>query len=405
MITASEAIDSIVQSSKELPKERVALVNSHGRVLADDIFSDDDIPSFDNSSMDGYAVRAMDTASASDIIPVVLKVIGEHFAGSESLAVVEPMSCVRTMTGAPIPRNSDAVIQHEYVEERNGTIILRRPVEAKTNLRPKGEDVRKGEKVFSKGCRIMSAELGVLASLGCATVGVFAKPQVAILTTGNELLHVSEKAHGNKIRNSNAYSLAGLVHENGGTAIDLGVARDDPRELVEKIQDGLKCDVLITSGGVSAGKHDFVLEALKTVGVELKFWKVNIKPGMPLAFGISDRSGKRTHVFCLPGNPVSTMVTFLQFVKPCIRTMMAMSRESESLRLRAFLMHPIEKKDGKRHYQRGIVEQKNGKLQVQSTGNQSSAALSSMAKANCLIILPEEQSLFNSGEEVDIELV
>ncbi|HEY6951480.1 MAG TPA: molybdopterin molybdotransferase MoeA, partial [Bacteroidota bacterium] len=203
--------------------------------------------------------------------------------------------------------------------------------------------------------------------------------------------------------NSNAYSLRALAIEHACEPVDLGVAKDDEKELLEKIQSGLHYDILVTSGGVSAGKYDYVLAAMKKAGVDLKFWKVNIKPGMPLAFGIFVRNGFNVPVFCLPGNPVSTVVTFLEFVRPCLETMMSISGKDTRLHLRATLEHSLKKTDGKRHYHRGILENRNGRLVVRSTGNQSSGVLSSMVKANCLIILREDQSSFDAGNEVDVE--
>jgi molybdopterin molybdotransferase len=405
MISADEARNIILQNTAEIASERISLLDAYGRVLAEDVRSNDDIPPFDNSSMDGFAVFATDTVDATTEIPVRLTIQREIAAGDRSGPALQQRNAIRILTGAPLPEGADAVIPLENVVERDGSIIVREPVAAGQSTRKRGEDVRKEEAVALRGTRMSAAYCGVLASIGRTHVQVFKKPTMAILTTGNELVPVDEHLSDGKIRNSNVYSLQALARENNCVPVDLGVSKDERQELLDKVRNGLNHDLLVTSGGVSAGKYDYVLDAMKAAGVDLKFWKVNIKPGMPMAFGIYARGQRKIPVFCLPGNPVSTVVTFLQFVRPSLYRMTSVSSDQRIRRLFATLEHDIKKSDGKRHYHRGIIQSNGGKLSVRSTGNQSSGVLSSLTKADCLIILGEEKSTFCAGDEVEIEML
>jgi molybdopterin molybdotransferase len=405
MISAEEARSIILGAAPKVRVETVPLLKAHHRILAADIHSKDDIPPFKNSSMDGFALRSSETLSSSPKQIVELKILGEVAAGDVSANTLQPMHAIRILTGAALPIGADAVVPLEQVEERNGVIRLTAQVAPGSCTREKGEDMKIGDRVLLRGTRIEAPHLGVLASIGCTYVEVFRNPTVAILTTGNELLSVAENLRDGKIRNSNSYSLRALAEENDCEPIDLGVARDNEEELLNKIREGLKYDILVTSGGVSAGKYDYVLESLKKAGVNLKFWKVNIKPGMPLAFGTYLKDERIVLVFSLPGNPVSSVVTFLEFVKPCLYAMMSIHNDAPRMHLQAKLDHALSKSDGKRHYHRGIVRSEKGELHVRSTGNQSSGVLSSLVKANCLIILKEQQNSIEGGEEVDIELL
>jgi len=406
MKSADEARTIILESVPVQPVDVIPLLQAHHRVLAEDATAGQDVPSFDNSSMDGYALRAADTASATSGKPITLQLAGEVSAGNVFTGAVPVGAAVRIMTGAPIPAGADAVVEQEVVTARNGSLQVGILVSAGRNIRKRGEDIRTGSVVVQRGTHIQAAHLGALASIGKAQVAVFHSPSVGFLTTGNELVEVEQTPQPGQIRNSNAYSLLGLIRESGGEPVNLGVARDDERELGEKLRRGLEHDVLITSGGVSVGTYDYVLKTLEQLGVERKFWKVNIKPGMPLFFGVhrSPERKKVVPVFGLPGNPVSTMVTFLQFVRPAIDKMVGRGGES-SFRLRARLETDFQKKDTKRHFTRGVVRNEHGALVVRTTGTQSSGALTSMAKANCLLIVPEDRMEIHAGEEVEIELL
>ncbi|HTP12601.1 MAG TPA: gephyrin-like molybdotransferase Glp [Bacteroidota bacterium] len=405
MISAEEAKNIIFSTPHELRGEVVPLADAHHRVLYHDVRSNDDIPPFKNSSMDGFAVHSPDTEGARPNSPIKLPIQLEVAAGDATDAKLAPKKAIRILTGAPLPSGADTVIPLELVVEREGGIVVSEAVPKGRNVREQGEDIRSGEVVLRRGTHLRSAHIGVLASIGCSRVEVFHRPTMAILTTGNELLAVDDALSGGKIRNSNAYSLAALAHESGCQPVDLGVAHDNEVELFGKIREGLLHDVLITSGGISAGKYDYVLRVIKTAGVDLKFWKVNIKPGMPFAFGVYEKEGKSLPVFCLPGNPVSTVVTYLEFVQPFIFRLMGRPEQPLPLRLEAILDHEVSKSDGKKHYHRGVLDTAKGELHVHSTGNQSSGVLTSLVKANCLIILPDNKSHFKKGERVVVELL
>lgn len=406
MNTAEEALNIILGSVALLPDECVPLLRAHQRVLAQAIVADGDVPFFDNSSMDGFALSSADTRSATEIAPVTLQVVGEVAAGSTFSQAIPEQSAVRIMTGAPIPPGADAVLELEAVVAKNGSVQLGKPVATGRNIRKKGEDILAGSTAVERGTFLRASHMGVLASLGVTTVPVYRKPFVALLTTGNELVGVDQKPQAGQIRNSNAFSLWGLTEESGALPVNLGTARDDEEELALKLREGLQQDMLVTSGGVSVGAYDYMLKLLGQIGVDIKFWKVNIKPGMPLLFGVHHDSARQRDipVFGLPGNPVSTIVTFLQFVRPAIHKMTG-REHAKPIRLAATLEHDFQKKDVKRHFVRGIVRNENNRFVVHSTGSQSSGALTSMVKANCLIVIPEERMEIKAGEEVDIELL
>lgn len=402
-ISAEKALEIILQSIRPLRTEIVPFRDSFRRVIAEDVVAEEDIPPFDNSAMDGYALQAEDSQGAGTETPVTLTVAGEVSAGILRAERIAPLTAVRIMTGAPIPPGANAVIEQEQVSLSNGKIVLSGPVELGRNIRERGIDIRRGSVVVRKGTRLGAAHMGILASLGRQRVSVYKAPDVALLVTGNELSE-DPSAHPASIRNSNSFSLGALVQDSYSAVNDLGVARDDVSDLANRLAQGLRSDVLITSGGVSVGKYDLVLEAWKRVGIRQVFWKVNIKPGMPLAFGEFRTAEHSTLVFGLPGNPVSSYVTFLQFVRPALRAMQG-EATPRAPRFSAVLEHDVLKNDGKRHFVRGIARNENGRLVVRTTGSQSSAVLTSLAAANCLIILPEEKRNLRAGDVVDIEFL
>jgi molybdopterin molybdotransferase len=347
--------------------------------------------------MDGYAVRSADVQA----VPVTLRVSGELAAGSIAARPLNKLETMRIMTGAKIPDGCDAVIQQEWAEAKGEEMVtFTRTVPPGHNIRKAGADIRAGATVLNRGCRLRPQEIGVLASLGEEFVSVHRRPSVAILPTGNEVTELGKNLSPGKVRNSNAYTLGALVRELECDDVRLDIASDDAGDLRAKIQKGMREDILVTTGGVSVGKYDLVKDALESLGVEILFWKVNIKPGMPPLFG--KYGGKP--VFALPGNPVSTMVTFLQFVKPAIEKMSGRSAEERPPQ-KAKLKHEYAKKDGKRHYLRGIFAHEDGDLVVRTTGPQVSNVMTSLALANCLIVIPEDRELVRAGEEVEIEML
>ncbi len=398
MINAYEAISIVEKCVRPLSKESVAISNVLNRVLAEDIIAGEDVPSFDNAAMDGYAVRFEDLAS----VPVTLKIVGEIPAGVVSSHSMKSGEAMSIMTGAVIPHGCDAVIQQEWTERANGAQIkILKSVNRAHNIRRAGADIKKGSMVLSSGTQLRPQEIGVLASLNRTTVPVYRTPVVAILTTGNEVLDIGIPMQPGKVRNSNTYVLSSLAKQCMCTVMDLGIARDDVNDLKKKLSKGFDADMLITSGGVSVGKYDLVKDILVEAGVNIQFQKVNIRPGMPLLFGMKDA----TAVFGLPGNPVSSMVTFLKFVKPALMKMSGHYQQYKQMLLRATLAETIVKNDNKRHFVRGIVESVNGTYNVRTTGPQISNMLSSLSHANCLITLPEDKHEFLSGDEVEIELI
>lgn len=401
MISASRSLYIILENTKTLRRERVSLVKSLGRTLGQDIESGEDLPPFDNSSMDGFAIASSGLKQGSRKHPCVLKIVGESSAGKVFSRRIKSTQAVRVMTGGVIPGGADAVVPKEDAMELDGERVqFTRPASPGQYVRRRGEDIRRGEVVLKAGVPLTPPSLGVLGALGYETVQVGGKPLVTIVATGDELVGPGEKPARGQIRNSTSCGLAGYVLEAGGVPRIMGIARDRGKTLRSKLKVALRADVLLITGGVSVGKYDLVKETLLELGVDIRFWKVNIKPGKPLVFGVRGR----TLVFGLPGNPVSTYVTFLQFVRPALLRMAGI-RTVQTLRHSAVLDQDFSKSDGKRHFLRGVASQRNGEMHVVTTGTQSSGAMSSMAKANCLIVVAEDTSILRKGQKVDIEML
>ena len=399
MIHLEEAIHRILEQIPRLGLERLNLLQAQGRVLGEDVIAPRDIPPWDNSAMDGYALRWTDVRKASPEKPVVLKVLSDLPAGRIYKGRVGPGEALRIMTGAPLPRGADTVVQVEDTEKAGEAArIFTGPGKGK-NIRRAGEDVKAGERVMVKGTILHPAHIGMLASFQRSFVSVHQQPRVAILATGDELLEIDESWAGGKIVNSNSYSLAAQVAACGGFPIQLGIAKDQMEDLLSKIQQGLIADILLTSGGVSMGDYDLVKEMLKKLG-KINFWKVAMRPGQPLAFGII--SGKP--LFGLPGNPVSSMISFEQFVRPSI---LKMSGHQNLFRptLKAELLEDIEKKIGLVHFVRCRLFREGGKICASTTGEQGSGILSSMVKAQGLIVIPRDVKGVHAGEVVSVILL
>lgn len=397
MIDAGAALAIILDSVSSLGSVTIALERANGFVLAERIVAGEQIPPFDNSAMDGFAVRAADVREP----PSILRIVDRIPAGRRSAHALGAGETSSIMTGAPVPDGADAVVPREWTEPAGESEIrvLRTAAEGE-NIRKAGADIRRGATILEAGSMLRPQEIGMLASLGKQFVSVHRSPRVAVLTTGDELVDIDRPLGDGTIRDSNRYLLSLLVRDAGGDPVMLGRVRDERGELEAALRKGLSFDMLLTSGGVSVGDRDIVKEVLASLGMVTKFWKVNIKPGMPLLFGLRGP----TVIFGLPGNPVSTLVTFLQFVRPAVRKMSGRN-DVVPPRLRATLKHPVEKKDGKLHYMRGVLENREGVLRVESTGPQVSNLLSSLTKANCLIIIPADCELMNAGDQVEVELL
>ena len=401
MINAGEALRIILDSTAPLKSERIKLVDAPGRVLADDVIAKVNIPPFDNSSMDGFAVIASDLDRTSESNPVSLKIAGESSAGNPFQKKLKSGFAVRVMTGGVIPAGADAIVPIEMANTSGSEdVSFANPAQRGQCIRLAGEDIQRGEIILKRGMVLDPPQIGILASLGLSKVRLYRKPHVNLLATGDEIVDIHKSPKEGQIRNSTTHTLAAYVDREGGEAESLGIVPDKRKRLKNKVKEGLDADILLITGGVSVGKYDYVKEILEALGVEIKFWRVNIKPGRPLVFGL----WKKTLVFGLPGNPVSTSVTFLQFVRPALHKMSGRI-PSPPIRLTATIDHEFSKSDGKRHYVRCIVEPVDGQLVARSTGTQSSGVMSSMSKANALMIVPESVSILQRGDPVQVELL
>ena len=396
-----EAQKTVFEATKTLGLEKVSLLDAFGRVLGEDIIAARDNPPWDNSAMDGFAVRWEDIKQEHAITkPVALKVIEDVPAGTVATRTVGPGQAIRIMTGAPIPKGADTVVKVEETEPSENTVKIFKEVERGSNIRPQGEDVKKGDCIIAKGTQIRPAEAGMLAILAKSFVLVYQRPRVAILSTGDELADLDERFDEEKIINSNSYGTAAAVQEAGGIPILLGIAKDQPAALKEKISHGLNADILVLSGGVSMGDYDFTKAVFKDLGAEMNFWKLAIRPGQPLAFG--KIQGKLA--FGLPGNPVSSMVTFEQLVRPAMLKMGGHRSYGRPV-VQAVFQEKFSKRTDRRHFLRGILSRENNVLTVRTTGDQGSGILTSMVKANGLIDVPEEVERLNPGDIVNVQVL
>jgi molybdopterin molybdotransferase len=377
--------------------EQLHLRAALGRVLVEAVVANIDVPPFDNSAMDGYALRSQD---CSDTSPSVLEVIGTSFAGKPYEGKVSERQCVRIMTGAVLPEGADAVIMQEQVERNEDQISFPGgQVGAGQNVRYAGEDSRRGDTVLEPGIKLGAAEIGLLASVGVSEVRVSRQLRVAFFSTGDELTAVGSPLGKGQIYDSNRYTLFGLLSKLGVDCYDLGVI-PDRREAVRAAfrQAGDMADLILTSGGVSVGEADFVTETLGELG-EINFWRMAMKPGKPLAFG---RMGNAVF-FGLPGNPVSVLVTFYQFVLPAIRKMSG-EKQRDPMLIQARCTQDLKKAPGRMEFQRGILKREgDGSWSVTSTGMQGSHLLGSMSKSNCFILLAAESGGASSGELVTVQ--
>jgi molybdopterin molybdotransferase len=425
-----EALAYILSHFAPLPPEPTPLAEADGRVLAEDVTSDIDIPPFANSAMDGYAVRAADTQGATRAAPRPLHVIGNVAAGYVAGATVGPGAALRIMTGAPLPDGADAVIRFEETSEGDALhagaahagnrppegakaawrdvaggnaasgvteVQLYAGVQTWDNVRHAGEDVRRGQVVLARGTVIRPFEVALLAAVGRPQVLTHRRPRVAILSTGDELVDVDQPVGPGQIRNSNSYGLAAQVRAAGGVPILLGIARDNLEELTARVEEGLAQapDLFVTSAGVSVGDYDIVKDVLDREGT-MHFWQVRMKPGKPLAFGVV----RGVPLLGLPGNPVSSLVSMEQFGRPAILKMLGrlhLARPVVTVRA----LEAIPNKSGREHYIRAVVTRNaNGEYEARSTGEQGSGILTSLTGANAMLIVEETRTLVQPGETV-----
>lgn len=373
----------------------VSLFEAAGRITARPINSPLDVPSFDNSAMDGYALRLADIAPDR-----VFPVAGKAFAGAPFNGAWPAGSVIRIMTGAPIPAGCDAVVMQEQTEQRDGGIVITAPVQTAQNIRRIGEDIQAGKQVLDAGVRLGAAELPLLASLGIAEVSVLRKLRVAIFSTGDELQAVGQPLAEGQIYDTNRFTVALMLNKLGCEVIDLGVIADDQAALRTAFTEAdRQADVVISTGGVSVGEADFTKSMLEELGA-ISFWKLAIKPGKPFAFGRLNSSW-----FCgLPGNPVSAAVTFYQLVQPLLATLTGQQKSALPPRQKVRCASRLKKSPGRLDFQRGILRQNaQGELEVETTGMQGSHVFSSFAQANCFIVLERDRGNVEPGEWVEVE--
>ncbi len=401
MILVKEAQKIILEKLQPLEPENIPLLNTLGAVLQEDICAQRDNPPADNSAMDGYALRFNDISSLDQNNPLSLKVVEDIPAGQKPTKSINPGEASRIMTGAVVPGGADTVVMVEETEKKNGSVSILKPQKKGSHVRKQGEDFKKGDILLSKGDLVTSSNIAIIATAGYAKLSVNRKPVVAILSTGDELVDVDAKAEDHQIINSNTYLLASQVLESGAKPMLLGIVRDRKDDIKEKLKSADEADIIITSGGVSVGDYDFVKDAIQDLGSDIVFWKIAMKPGKPLTFSMLSKRP----LFGLPGNPVSSFVSFEQFVRPAI---LKMSGHTDLFRktIRATLTEDIKKKnDGRRHFVRSTLTYINGSYSVSALSGQGSNMLASLASANSLLIIPESETELKSGQQVEVQVL
>jgi molybdopterin molybdotransferase len=388
-LTPRDAAGRILENVTRQPALRIPLDDALGAVLAEDIVSRLDIPSWTNSAMDGYAARAEDVRGASQAAPKRLRVIEQIPAGSFPALPLTQGTCARIFTGAPLPEGADSVIRQEDTDLGAETVSIVSDRDAGVNIRRKGEDILKGTTALIEGTELSPAAIGVLASLAVATPMIYRRPRVGILGGGDEIVDIDQPdliLNGQKIASSNTHTLMALVRQAGGEPVHLGIARDTPESLREHLLPARECDLLVTSAGISVGEHDHLRTVMAELGAELKFWRIRMRPGAPVGFGLL---GDLPWIG-LPGNPVSTMVTFELFVRPAIRKLAGRRlpfRRAVTVRLaeRITVVPRVQ------HFLRATVTHSETVSEARLTGPQGSGILTSMLKANALLLIPEGQ--------------
>ena len=400
MVSVHLAAKEVLGRARRLGTEEVPILAALGRVLAEDLVTATDLPPWDNSAMDGYAVRYADLKGASRTSPAVLKVVDVQPAGRLSKKAVGAGTAIKIMTGSVLPIGADSVVKVEDTLLEGDRVKVFKTVARMEHVRPCAEELKKGERVLTAGMVLRPSEIGMIAVLGHSTVSVYRRPTVAILATGSELIELGLRASPGQIFNSNSYSLAAQVSEVGAIPCVLGIADDAKADLMQRLNQGIKEDILLVSGGISLGDYDLVKDAFDEIGVQKVFWRVAIKPGQPLFFGVF---GEKL-IFGLPGNPVSTMVTFEEFVRPALLQMMG-NRVIHRPLVQARLDQDIVKPLGKTVFLRAVVQEREGRLFVRPTDEQGSGMLLSMVKANGLMVINENQEKVSAGEIVDVQLL
>ena len=404
MISVEEALDRILSRVTVLGHERVPLTDALHRVLAEDVDSPRDMPPWPASSMDGYALRSADVGAASAAAPVGLAVAARVPAGAMAERPLRPGEAFRIFTGAPLPEGADTIVPQENVREDGGRLLVSARVDPGAFVRPRGEDMRQGERVLERGRVLSAADLGLLATVGRSMVGVIRRPRVGVLSTGDELVDLGGRIGPGQIPNSNSYSLMAQVTEAGAEPVSLGIAGDRLEDIEARLRWGLGCDLVMSSAGVSVGEHDFVKDALARLGAEQHLWLVDMRPGKPIAFSTIPQEGKGVlALFALPGNPVSAMVTFELFVRPALLRMAGHARLHRPV-VTARALDPIGNRDRRRGYLRVTLTPEGDTYGARLTGTQSSGVLRSMVAADGLAVVPGDTTI-EPGQPVKVILL
>src|ERR671910_2144932 len=397
-MAAAEAARKILVDIRLQPALRIPLDDALDAVLAEDVVSPLDIPPWTNSAMDGYATRGEDVRGATEDRPVRLRVVEHLPAGSFPTRDLGPGECARIFTGAPLPEGADTVVRQEDTDQGAEVVTIVKDRDVGVNIRRAGEDIRKGQTVLRAGSELGPAQLGVLASLAVANPMVYRQPRVAILGSGDEIVDVDQPEEilsGRKTASSNTHTLLAMVRRAGAEPVNLGIARDTPESLREHLTRALDTDLLVTTAGISVGEHDYLRGVLDELGAEQRFWKLRMRPGAPVGFGLL----QGVPWIGLPGNPVSTMVTFELFVRPAIRKMaghLLPFRRTVPVRL----AEPVRLKPRLQHFLRAVVTDGPSGLETRLTGPQGSGILMSMVRANALLVIPEGQHETPIGAKV-----
>ena len=399
MKSVDQHLTDILAGVKPLSPLDLQLLDAHGCILSEDVSSSVDVPPFDNSSMDGYAVRLEDVASASETAPVRLPVVGDIAAGSTSAYSVQPGLTARIMTGAPLPAGAEAVVPIEWTDRGVSAVaITRAPIDGE-NVRRKGEDVRAGDVVLRAGARLGPAQIGLLAAVGRDRIKVRPKPRVVVLSPGSELVEPGSPVAPGQINESNSYVLTAAIREAGALAFRVGIVKDDQRLLLDTIEDQLiRADMVVTSGGVSVGAYDIVKEVLSRLGT-VDFEAVAMQPGKPQGFG--SIGPDNTPIFTLPGNPVSAYVSFEVFVRPAIRRMLGVEPLHRTT-VGALCTEALSSPAGRRQYTRAWLDVAEGRYVVRPVGGPGSHLLGDLAQANAFIVVPEDVTEIPAGQAVTV---
>lgn len=403
LVPVDEVLARVLDAVGALPAEELPLLDAHGRVTSVPVRASEDVPPFTNSAMDGFAVRAVDTRGAAASSPVTLAVTGAIAAGEAANGRIGPGDAIRIMTGAPMPEGADAVVRFEDAEAGAHWVEIHREAASQENVRYAGEDIRAGDVAIPAGTTLTAPWLGMLAALGHATMAVHRRPRVAILSTGNELVASNGRTGAGRIRDSNSTTLAALVNEAGGLPLALGVVRDqmdDLRAALRRAIDDFQPDLILTSGGVSVGDYDMVKDALQAEG-EIAIWQVRMKPGKPLAYGAVNG----VPLLGFPGNPVAAAVSFLQFGHPAVRRMLGHTAVTLPT-VSAITTEAIVNGGQRRHYVRARLQQgPDGRLRASPVEEQGAGILSSLARADGLLVVPEDRRHIEAGSCLPVQLL